>query len=301
MSGSVANLRCVLLLATAVGATAAIGVSARPAAGQVPTLPRIDSLVTAGDYDAARAALDRWWSARESFDVPGSDMARALMLRAKLQMDPAEAESDYLALVLGYPASPLAPEALLRLGQALLATGDASRAAAYFHRLTADYPGRAERPAAFLWLARARTATRQHAAACEAANAGLAAAQDPQVAAMLRVEASAACSVDAQAGERVDNRAGDQQPATTGPAGPTGDWAVQTGAFRQRASADALLERLRRAGYSPRLVLVPRSDLMRVRVGQFATSAEASDLLTRLRDDGFDAVVVGDADQERQP
>lgn len=289
MSGSVANLRCVLLLATAVGATAAIGVSARPAAGQVPTLPRIDSLVTAGDYDAARAALDRWWSARESFDVPGSDMARALMLRAKLQMDPAEAESDYLALVLGYPASPLAPEALLRLGQALLATGDASRAAAYFHRLTADYPGRAERNAAFLWLARARTATRQHGAACQAANAGLAGAQDPQLAAMLRIEASAACSVDAQAGERVDA------------AGPTGDWAVQTGAFRQRASADALLERLRRAGYSPRLVLVPRSDLMRVRIGQFATSAEASDLLTRLRDDGFDAVVVGDADQERQP
>lgn len=295
----------VLVLAGIAMVIAAIGVSARPAAGQVPTLPRIDSLVITGDYDAARAALDRWWSARESFDVPGSDMARALMLRAKLQTDPAQAESDYLALVLGYPASPLAPEALLRLGQGLVATGDASRAAAYLQRLTADYPGRAERPAAFLWLARANTATRQYAAACRAANTGLADARDPQVAAMLRIEASAACSVDGQAGGRAEGRVegpvGDQLPPATDLARPAGEWAVQTGAFRQRASASALMERLRRAGYSPRLVLVPRSDLMRVRVGYFATSGEANDLLTRLRGDGFDAVVVRDADQERQP
>lgn len=301
------SVRGVLLLLAAGVAmgTAAIGITARPAAGQVPTLPRIDTLVATGDYDAARAALDRWWSAQESSDVPGSDMARALMLRAKLQTDPAEAESDYLALVLGYPASSLAPEALLRLGQGLLATGEASRAAAYLHRLTADYPGRAERPAAFLWLARAHSATRQYAAACQAAKRGLADARDPRVAAMLRAEAGAACSVDGQAAGRVEGRVqgsvADQQPPATGLARATGEWAVQTGAFRQRASADALMERLRRAGYSPRLVRVPRNDLMRVRVGQFTTSDEASDLLTRLRDDGFDAVVVRDAHQERQP
>lgn len=276
-----------LVLAAGAMATATVGVSARPAAAQVPSLSRVDSLVTAGEYDAARTALDRWWSAHDGFDVPGSDMARALMLRAKLQTDPAAAESDYLALVLGYPASPLAPEALLRLGQGLLATGDAPRAAAYLRRLTADYPGRAERPAAFLWLARANTATRQYAAACRAANTGLADARDPQVVAMLRIEAGATCS-------------GPQSPAT-GVARPSGEWAVQTGAFRQRAGANALMERLRGAGYSPRLVLVPRSDLMRVRIGQFTTSGEARDLLTRLRNEGFDAVVVRDADQERQP
>lgn len=291
VSGRLGGVRRPLLLVLVAGAaaTTTATATARPAAGQVPSLPRADSLVNAGDYDAARAALDQWWSGRGRSDVPGSDMARALLLRAKLQTDPAAAESDYLALVLGYPASPLAPEALLRLGQGLLATGDASRAAAYLHRLTADYPGRPERPAAFLWLARANTATRRYEAACRAANSGLVDARDPQVVAMLRIEAGAACAAD-------------EQPApATGLARPSGEWAVQTGAFRQRASASALMERLRRAGYSPRLVLVPRSELMRVRVGQFTTSGAASDLLTRLRNDGFDAVVVRDADQEREP
>lgn len=307
MSGGVCGIRRTILLVLAAGtmATAAVAVGARPAAAQLPSLAGVDSLVTAGDYDAARAALDRWWSARDRFDVPGSDMAHALLLRARLQPDPAAAESDYLALVLGYPASPLAPAALLRLGQGLLATGDASRAAAYLHRLTADYPGRAERPAAFLWLARANAATRQYAAACRAANTGLADARDPQVVAMLRIEAGAACSgneqTDGNVAGRLEGQVAEPGPPATGLARSAGEWAVQTGAFRQRASANALMERLRRAGYSPRLVLVPRSDLMRVRVGQFTSSGEASDLLTRLRHDGFDAVVVRDADQERQP
>lgn len=288
-------------------------VAAGPAMAQTPTLPRVDSLVTAGDYDAARTALDQWWSARGSSDAPGSDKARALLLRAKLQTDPDAAESDYLALVLGYPASPLAPEALLRLGQGLLATGDASRAAAYLHRLTADYPGRPERPAGFLWLARANAAIGEYEAACRAANTGLTDARDPQVVGLLRIEAGTVCSSTAQADWPTDGQAGltgaapgatpgaERRTPATGLARLSGEWAVQTGAFRQRSSASALMERLRRAGYSPRLVLVPRSDLMRVRVGHFTAAGPASELLTRLRNDGFDAVVVRDADQEREP
>lgn len=274
-------------LRTAILAVAtALVVTAPAARAQVPTLDRVDSLVTAGQYDDARTILDQWWSARDEFDIPGSDKARALMLRAQLAPDLGTAEPDYLAIVLGYPTSAYAPDALLRLGQGLLATGDATRAAAYLERLVADYPGRPQRTTGLLWLARADAAGHNYRGACSAARQGLQATNDPDLRAMLQVEAGASCAVRAEA------RA--QQPAT-------GDYAVQTGAFRFRRSADELIERLREAGHQPRLVKVPRNDLLRVRVGRFQTSEEAETLVTTLRDQGFDAVVVSDADDEREP
>lgn len=302
---------------------------ATPALGQVPTLARVDSLVNAGSYDDARQDLDRWWSARDQFVVPGSDMARALMLRARLAPDPATAEPDYLAVVLGYPASEHAPEALLRLGQGLLATGDATRAAAYLGRLIADYPGRPQRLTGLLWLARAHAAARRPGPACTAARQGLQDARDPDLATMLRAEVESSCAAVARSGDAATDDAtvggtdaapvgapvgapveaprGARQEPTPGSAAASpgdaaaGDWAVQTGAFRYRAGADRLVEQLREAGYSPRLVRLPGSDLLRVRVGRFEGSGEAAELVTRLRGRGFEAVVVGDAAQERSP
>ena len=265
---------------------------AAPAAAQVPTLDRVDSLVTAGQYDTARSILDRWWSARNEFDIPGSDKARALMLRAQLATDPEEAEPDYLAVVLGYPTSPHAPEALLRLGQGLLATGDATRAAAYLERLVADYPGRPQRTPGLLWLARANIAARRPSAACSAAREGLQTTSDPDLRAMLQVEAGASCGIGPQPSAEPEEP---DEPAATG------EYAVQTGAFRYRRSADDLIERLRDAGHQPRLVRVPRNDLLRVRIGRFQTSDQAEVLVTELRDQGFDAVVVSDADEEIRP
>ncbi len=320
----------VLLAALALLTAAA----APPAAlAQVPTLSRVDSLVVAGQYADARTTLGRWWSARDQFDVPGSDMARALMLRARLASDPDDAEPDYLAVVLGYPTSTHAPEALLRLGQGLLATGDAARSAAYLERLVADYPGRPQRLPGLLWLARAQTAARRPAAACNAARSGLQDARDPDLAAMLRAEVETACALaaadpapgDAAAAgavagradrpaDRTDRPAATPQPRPvtpearpaprdmeTGPVTAAGDWSVQTGAFRYRASADALMERLREAGHSPRLVLVPRNDLLRVRIGRFPSQDDAVRLVNRLRSQGFEALPVRDAAEERRP
>lgn len=299
-----------------------------PVRAQVPTLDRIDSLITAGQYGDARSTLEQWWSAREAFEVPGSDRARALMLRARLAPDPDTAEPDYLAIVLGYPTSPQAPEALLRLGQGLLADGDAVRAVAYLQRLAADYPGRPERLTGLLWLARANAAARRFGTACQVARQGLQDSRDrPELTALLRAEETTACSVaagdrDAGAAPAVATPAADpraREPAAERAAAPPprpeprpaappatttdrqGRFTVQSGAFRYRETADALVQRLRGRGYEPRLVLVPDNDLLRVRIGRFATSAEAVALVSVLRSSGFDAIVVADARQERSP
>jgi cell division septation protein DedD len=300
----------------------ALATATAPAGAQASSLERVDSLIVAGDYQAARASLEQWWSGREGARATGAEQARALMLRAQLSSDPTAAEADYLSIVLGYPLSPDAPQALLRLGQGLLAVGEPVRAAGYLQRLVADYPGRPERTLGLLWLARAQHAARQDAAACAAAREGLGDGSDPDVTAMLRAEERVVCggapgAEIARTGapapaDAAPARPGDPpaaQPARTPAPRPTagaqtapaGRFAVQTGAYRQQESVDDAVFRLRRSGYDPRVVLVPGSTLIRVRVGRFHTAQEAATFMAQLKRNGFDAVVVGDAQQERHP
>jgi cell division septation protein DedD len=303
--------------------------------GQAPSLDRVETLIAEAAYDNARTTLAAWWDARESASVPGAERARALMLRARLADDHAAAERDYLSIVLGHPTSSHAPLALLRLGQGLLAAGEPVRAAGYLQRLVADYPGRQERTVGLLWLARAQTANRQDAAACATARRALNDTEDVDLRTMLQAEESVAC---AAAGARVAGRTPADDPvrspppapapappaapptappaqradaapptaaaerrATDGPPAVAGRFTAQTGAFRQQATLDEMVTRLRRAGYEPRAVRVPANDLIRVRVGSFASREEAARLVARLRSDGFDALVASDADRERTP
>ncbi|MFW6078694.1 MAG: SPOR domain-containing protein, partial [Gemmatimonadota bacterium] len=73
-----------------------------------------------------------------------------------------------------------------------------------------------------------------------------------------------------------------------------------SGAFRRERGAEALADRLRDAGYRPRLVYVPGSTLLRVRVGRFEARDQAAELARRIEADGFPVVVVRDAHRERE-
>lgn len=289
--------------------------TARPdaLAAQAPTLERVDSLIAAADYETARATIEAWAAAR-SDRMTGAQQARGLMLRGQLARSPAEAEPHYLAIVLGYPIAPEAPRALLRLGQGLFMAGEPARAVGYLQRFVADYPGHPERTMGLLWLARARTAARESAAGCAAARQGLTDTRDPDLVAMLRVEEDAACTPAAgrqtaqtqaaqtQAAAPPSTRPATTRPATTPPAeAGTGRFSAQVGAFRQQQSVDDIVTRLRRAGYEPRVAMVPGSSLIRVRVGRFTTAADAARMVARLKEGRFDAVVVTDANQERAP
>jgi cell division septation protein DedD len=315
------------LTMAALASLAAFG-TARPdaLAAQTPTLERVDSLIAAADYETARATIEAWAAAR-SDRMTGAQQARGLMLRGQLAASPAEAEPHYLAIVLGYPIAPEAPRALLRLGQGLLMAGEPARAVGYLQRFVADYPGHPDRTMGLLWLARARTAARESAAGCAAARQGLADTRDPDLVAMLRVEEDAACATAAgrQAAQAAPPTTSAPPPATTPPpttppttpttarptpgrpattppaAAGTGRFSAQVGAFRQQQSVDDIVARLRRAGYEPRVAMIPGSSLTRVRVGRFTTAAEAARMVARLKEGRFDAVVVGDANQERAP
>lgn len=299
-------MRISLLVALLIG-------SASAGLAQGTEIDRAESLVAEGNYDEARSLLTKWWESSSGGEkAPPEVRARALFLRARLASDPAAAQQDYLSVALGYPTTPQAPAALLHLGQTFLATGDIVRANAYLERLTIDYPNNPHRTMGLLWFARARHAAGRSADACSIARDGaIAAAHDPDLVSLFRVEENTACraaaarTVTAPPPQPQRQAQANPSPAPAGsttagtrPAA-TGRFAVQVGAFRDRRGAETLAGQLRKAGHEPRIVLIPGSNLWRVRVGRFQSSADAQAYARRVRAQGFTVALVNDAANER--
>lgn len=270
-------------LALAAAALCATTASAQTPGADSAALGRVVAHIDAAHFDSARATLAGWRSVHGA-TARSTERAYADLLAARLELDGVTAQHAWVSLALSHPFGPDAGLALLRVGQATLLQGDTASAAVYLNRLIDDFPGSGNVAEAHLWLARTHSLAGRHAAACDAARTGLVAAGSAEVIGLLRIQEQAACA-----------RRDDVRPQ---PAAAAGRYAVQSGAFRLRTGADALLGRLRSAGFQPRLVRVPSNDLMRVRVGGFEAQADAAALRDRLRSAGFEAVVVDDARTE---
>lgn len=83
-------------------------------------------------------------------------------------------------------------------------------------------------------------------------------------------------------------------------AATAGAFAVQIGAFRNPVGAGGLVDELITAGFDARLVQVPINDLLRVRIGRFATLEAAQAELARVQAAGHQGAVVSDARRETQ-
>lgn len=273
-------------------------VSGAPAAGQEAGLERIDSLVAEGRVTLAREALQAWWDAA-SQPADRRDRQRALWLRGRLTVDPAQARRDYQRLVLEYPGGAYTARALLRLGRHAHAEGRLVEAAEHLERLVRDYPDSPRRLEARRWLdengeavARARRQAAREEVPEEPAgevDAGDEAPVEPDA----RAD-SAGTSPMEGAGEAPDGAAGEEaEPAAAGPV------AVQLGAFSGPERARALARRARELGLDVRLVRVEGSELIRLRAGRFPTREAARDLRRRIRGMDLESVIVTDADRER--
>jgi hypothetical protein len=271
-------------------------------------LDRVQNLVATGRFTEARNTLAQWEStnADPRSSARSADRARALFLRGVLTDDAKEAEESYLGVVLSYPSSDVAPEALLRLGQALVTGGEARRAVGYLERLRNDYPGAPQQETAWLWLARAQHAAGTASAACTTARSGAAAVTDMNVRILLELERDRTCTAGAQATDSPFSTPA--RPAAATPPAPApantpalrGDYAVQTGAYREFSSAQNIANQMRARGFDVRVVLVGDSPLHRVRFGAFATAADANNAARAVRDAGFTTIIVNDVQQERR-
>jgi cell division septation protein DedD len=110
-----------------------------------------EQLVRAGHGDAGRALVDTLLASTR----PGtSPHGQALYWRASLAADAAEAERGYRRVIIEYPVSRWAGDALLNLAQLELARGDQEQALLHLHRFEREHPGHEARARASLWLAR---------------------------------------------------------------------------------------------------------------------------------------------------
>lgn len=76
------------------------------------------------------------------------------------------------------------------------------------------------------------------------------------------------------------------------PEKPSTLYRVQVGAFRQKDNADALLKKLKAAGFSDAFIVQVDNGLLRVQIGAFAVKANADKRLKDAQAKGFDGFVT---------
>ena len=263
----------------------AVGVAV-PVRAQV-SLDVVDSLALAGRADEARTALESWWQSQR-VGSSRRDRQRGLWLRAILTVDPRMAGLDFQRLVLEYPNGPHSDEAMLRLGLISAASENLPRAAGYFRRLVTDYPRSPQRREAEEWLS-------EHLVVVEEAEAAARTAAEAA-----REEGAAAPQV-AVAPEVAVADTDAPEPEVDSPARPetaSGRYAVQVGAFESEERARSLLAAVNASGFRARIVRVPGSELMRVRIGAFPDQIGAFELMDRVRRRGHEATLAVDVAEE---
>ena len=190
--------------------------SATAAHAQDRTLERVQNLIATGRLTEARNTLMQWEreNASPESTATSDDRARALYLAGALSTDANAAEDAFIGVVLSYPSSPVAPEALLRLGQGLYTAGSMDRAIMYLERLRSDYPRSPQRETGLLWLTRAQLASGDAALACGTARESLFGTTNENVRTLIELERDRACAQSGgiatrPPGDRNDTRAGD--------------------------------------------------------------------------------------------
>lgn len=249
--------------------------TANPAAAQegdplqeaVASLEDVEELTRLGRSEEARVALLAWWEEGRA-DASRRDRQRALWLRGSLTVDPQQAELDFRRLVIEFPGGPFSDRALLRLAQGAHASGDGDGANAYMATLARDYPRSTVRRDAEAWFASAGPVPEREIVEAEVVETQ---AAEPE---------ASAVELPAQAAEDAPR------------------YSVQLGAFANEDRARSLFQRAADLGLEARLVHVPETQLLHVRVGLFDSASSASELLRRVGEMGFVAAMVRDAHRE---
>lgn len=135
-----------------------------------------EQMVREGRGEAGRALVD---SLLAKTRAGSPQYGQALYWRASLAADAAEAERGYRRVILEYPATPAAGDALINLAQLEMVRGDQEQALMHLHRFEREYPSHDSRARASLWLGRLYFDRKNERRACASlATARIAASPD---------------------------------------------------------------------------------------------------------------------------
>jgi hypothetical protein len=280
-------MRTLLLLAAT--APLALMAQSRPAVTPDPdpaltAYRRAQRLVNDGNGGPGRFVVD---SLVEAADPGSPAEARALFWRATLAATWAEAQRDYLRVMLEHERSPLAAESMFRLAQGELAGGDRPAALRYFERLTREAPEALIRGEASLWHGRMLIERGARATGCPVLREGRRRVQETQVELVNQydylLQGCPMESAPAATSRTTPDAAASPPPrAPTMSPSTTPQWSVQLAAYQTRGEAEAMVARLTKRGYGE-LRIDGESAPFRVRMGRFATRDAAQRALTAYR------------------
>ncbi len=276
---------------------------------------RARRLVMSGQTAAGQRIGDSILTAtREGTDAYGE----ALYGLAMLAPTAGDAEIDYQRIIVEYPLSAHAGDALLQLAQMERSEGDRASAIAHLQRFLRENPASAARARTGLWLAQllfeqnddgqacgvlhdARSAANPgdvelrnqmdfYSARC-AATAAQAAADSAARADSIRTDSTARADASKRAARQAATATGARPPVKAGarPAG-SGPYTVQLAAYGTKADADKLVQTLRARGLEARVDGDRKP--FRVRVGEYQTRAEADRAAAEFKKLGYAGFVT---------
>jgi len=246
---------------------------------------RAQRLVNDGQGVEGRALVDSMLNAAE----PRSpEEAEALFWRATLAESWEGAQRDYLRIMLEHDRSSRAGDAMLRLAQGEAARGDRDAAVRYLERLASEAPESDARAEGALWHGRLLIERGDRNGGCSVLRNGRAIVRAGQVEMENQFDYVLRACPDTAAvaapAAPVPTTMPPPAPSTTPPpatrSGPP-MWSVQVAAVSTSAEATAMVQRLRDRGYDARID--GTSAPFRVRFGRFPTRAAATAALEGYR------------------
>jgi septal ring-binding cell division protein DamX len=233
-----------------------------------------------GRSDSARAVVQQVLSATAPTD---SLYPQALLAAATVASTAPERERHLQRIVVEYPSSEWADDALLGLAQLDYAAGDLTDAARNLERLRSDVPDSPLLPAAAVWAARVYFDRKDAPGACRWIDAGLARADLEQRNQLQFYQQRCTPSALADTAPKAAPvaKAADSATRTPAAAPRTAVYRVQIVATPGEAAAKTAAARLKAAGVAPRVVQEGR--YYKVRGGSYATRAEAMEAAKKLR------------------
>jgi cell division septation protein DedD len=274
-------------------------------------LARARQLVLDGEGERGRKLADSVLAASAS---DGEQYAEALFWRGVLSGTAADAERSYRRLLIEAPLSDRAEEALLQLAQLEAARGNRRGASDHLYRYMLSYgnsPQRPARPRVSIWLVRLLfEQPDQQGRGCEAVQMSRDAIPPENVELRNQLNAySSRCAytqaapstpaepVPSQQSSEPARPAAGAAPPPRSSAAPAGSYySVQVAAYDSREAAQRMANLLVSRGLEARVDGTQRP--FRVRVGRYATRAEAARMQQTLKaqgQNGFVAVVTSGA------
>jgi cell division protein FtsN len=324
---SVARRACLLAVLSGFAMTAThaqvdttLARSARLDTGMIAARGAMDSvfararrLVMSGQVATGRQMGDSILaSTREGTEAYGE----ALYGVATLAPTANDAALDYQRIIVEYPLSAHAGDALLQLAQLERSQGDRAAAIEHLDRYLRENPRNPKRATPGLWLAQLLFEQDENARACNTLSAARATAapSDVELQNQINFYSSRCAAVAAQqavdSAARVDSmkvdsatraaamkrgaksRGSDSSPANKVQSGEsrTGRYTVQLAAYVTKADAEKLVGTLKRQGVIARVDGVRKP--FRVRVGYYRTRGEAAASAAMLKKAGYDGFVA---------